>query len=110
MIFYISEILFRTFKFTTPLAVSQYLVRVLAPHLNGQDILSRSEINHWCTFSNLKLSGGELEAHLDCLNEALSTRTFLVGNSVSLADIYVFSVLYSEWLSFCHNSLPYLMN
>ncbi|KAG1651553.1 Bifunctional glutamate/proline--tRNA ligase [Nymphon striatum] len=85
--------------FTTSLAASQYLVRVFAPQLFGQDLLSRSEVNHWCTFSNLNLSGDASKTNtLDCLNKALSARTYLVGNSLSLADIYVFSSIYKDGL------------
>lgn len=84
--------------FSNVLAICQYLVRVFAPELGSQDLLAKTELNHWCNFSDVSLNvnGNALKEGLCILNRALAAKTFLVGNDVTLADINVFAALHGE--------------
>lgn len=61
-----------------------------------------SQIDHWLEFSATKLSSCSLfTSAINELNHCLSLRTYLVGNSLSLADLCVWATLkgtiYSAW-------------
>uniref|UniRef100_A0A8C3HGL0 Glutamyl-prolyl-tRNA synthetase 1 n=1 Tax=Chrysemys picta bellii TaxID=8478 RepID=A0A8C3HGL0_CHRPI len=62
--------------------------------LYGSNLLEHTEIDHWLEFSATKLStGAQFGSALLELNHCLSLRTYLVGNSLSLADLCVWAVL-----------------
>lgn len=53
-----------------------------------------SQIDHWLEFSATKLSSSDLfTSAVKELNHCLSLRTYLVGNSLSLADLCVWATL-----------------
>lgn len=53
-----------------------------------------SQIDHWLEFSATKLSSCDrLTSAINELNHCLSLRTYLVGNSLTLADLCVWATL-----------------
>lgn len=53
-----------------------------------------SQIDHWLEFSATKLSSCDLfTSAINELSHCLSLRTYLVGNSLSLADLCVWATL-----------------
>ncbi|XP_019372022.1 PREDICTED: bifunctional glutamate/proline--tRNA ligase [Gavialis gangeticus] len=81
--------------FTDANSIARYLARVAtSAGLYGSNILEHTEIDHWLEFSATKLSApSEFPSAIHELNHCLSLRTYLVGNSVSLADLCVWAVL-----------------
>uniref|UniRef100_A0A8C5TQN1 Bifunctional glutamate/proline--tRNA ligase n=1 Tax=Malurus cyaneus samueli TaxID=2593467 RepID=A0A8C5TQN1_9PASS len=74
---------------------TRYLARVAASAgLYGSNLLEHTEIDHWLEFSATKLSTvSQFPSAIQELNHCLSLRTYLVGNSLSLADLCVWAVL-----------------
>ena len=63
----------------------------------GEDLVSNTEIDHWLTFSLGPLGNhGEFKNALNYLNDILAPITFLVGDSVSIADYVVFGTLFGS--------------
>ncbi|KAG8443771.1 hypothetical protein GDO86_009088 [Hymenochirus boettgeri] len=90
-----------TISFTDVHSIIRYLAR-LAPDkgLCGSHLTEQTEVSHWLEFSQTKLmQKAEFAAGLEALNNSLSLRTYLVGNSVTLADMCVYSALEgsNEW-------------
>ncbi|XP_018117064.1 uncharacterized protein LOC100158287 isoform X5 [Xenopus laevis] len=90
-----------TISFTDVHSIVRYLAR-LAPHkgLSGAHLMEQTEVSHWMEFSQTRLmQKPEFCAGLQELNHCLSLRTYLVGNTLTLADICIFSALEasSEW-------------
>uniref|UniRef100_A0A4W5Q0W3 Bifunctional glutamate/proline--tRNA ligase n=1 Tax=Hucho hucho TaxID=62062 RepID=A0A4W5Q0W3_9TELE len=84
-------------------SITRYLAR-MAPSLGlyGSNMLEQTEVDHWLEFSAQRVCGQSgLAAALRELDKALELRTFLVGHSLTLADICVWAVLkgHSEWQS-----------
>uniref|UniRef100_A0A9L0RM17 Bifunctional glutamate/proline--tRNA ligase n=1 Tax=Equus caballus TaxID=9796 RepID=A0A9L0RM17_HORSE len=81
--------------FTDVNSILRYLARVAATAgLYGSNLMEHTEIDHWLEFSATKLSSCDLFASaVNELNHCLSLRTFLVGNSLSLADLCVWATL-----------------
>lgn len=82
-------------------SISRYLARV-APALGlyGANLMEQTEIDHWLEFSARRLCGqSDLTAAFSDLDKALSLRTFLVGHSLTLADLSVWAALkgHREW-------------
>ncbi|XP_071435096.1 bifunctional glutamate/proline--tRNA ligase isoform X4 [Pithys albifrons albifrons] len=76
-------------------SIARYLARVAASAgLYGSNLLEHTEIDHWLEFSATKLStASHFLSAVQELNHCLSLRTYLVGNSMSLADLCVWAVL-----------------
>ncbi|XP_054136277.1 bifunctional glutamate/proline--tRNA ligase isoform X4 [Melozone crissalis] len=76
-------------------SIARYLARVAASAgLYGSNLLEHTEIDHWLEFSATKLStASQFPSAIQELNHCLSLRTYLVGNSLSLADLCVWAVL-----------------
>ncbi|KAM5163294.1 bifunctional glutamate/proline--tRNA ligase isoform 4-T4 [Mantella aurantiaca] len=56
--------------------------------------MEQTEVNHWMEFSQTRLKDkSSFSAALQELNHCLSLRTYLVGDSLTLADISVYSTL-----------------
>ncbi|KAF5892564.1 bifunctional glutamate/proline--tRNA ligase isoform X2 [Clarias magur] len=90
-------------QFSDVNSITRYLARV-APSLGlyGSNMLEQTEVDHWLEFSARKLSGqSDLTPALTELNAALSLRTFLVGHTLTLADLCVWAALKGsgEWQS-----------
>uniref|UniRef100_A0A8C7S772 Bifunctional glutamate/proline--tRNA ligase n=1 Tax=Oncorhynchus mykiss TaxID=8022 RepID=A0A8C7S772_ONCMY len=83
-------------------SITRYLAR-LAPSLGlyGSNMLEQTEVDHWLEFSAQRVCGQSgLAAALGELDKALELRTFLVGHSLTLADICVWAALKGhEWQS-----------
>ncbi|XP_010776472.1 bifunctional glutamate/proline--tRNA ligase-like [Notothenia coriiceps] len=90
-------------QFNDTNSISRYLARV-APALGlyGSNMMEQTEVDHWLEFSARRLCGQSgVSAALGELDKALSLRTFLVGQSVTLADLSVWASLkgHAEWPS-----------
>ncbi|XP_053523284.1 bifunctional glutamate/proline--tRNA ligase isoform X2 [Artibeus jamaicensis] len=81
--------------FTDVNSILRYLARVATTAgLYGSNLMEHTEIDHWLEFSATKLSSCSLfTAAISELNHCLSLRTYLVGNSLSLADLCVWATL-----------------
>uniref|UniRef100_A0A7N5K3C8 Bifunctional glutamate/proline--tRNA ligase n=1 Tax=Ailuropoda melanoleuca TaxID=9646 RepID=A0A7N5K3C8_AILME len=81
--------------FTDINSILRYLARVATTAgLYGSNLLEHTEIDHWLEFSATKLSSCNLfTSAINELNHCLSLRTYLVGNSLSLADLCVWATL-----------------
>ncbi|KAL0969878.1 hypothetical protein UPYG_G00233690 [Umbra pygmaea] len=91
-------------QFSDANSITRYLAR-LVPELGlyGSNMLEQTEVDHWLEFSTQRVSGqSSLAVTLGELDKSLALRTFLVGHSLTLADICVWAALKgsSEWLSF----------
>ncbi|XP_071281906.1 bifunctional glutamate/proline--tRNA ligase isoform X6 [Agelaius tricolor] len=82
-------------SFTDVNSIARYLARAAASAgLYGSNLLEHTEIDHWLEFSATKLStASQFPSAIQELNHCLSLRTYLVGNSLSLADLCVWAVL-----------------
>ncbi|KAM6365598.1 bifunctional glutamate/proline--tRNA ligase isoform 2-T2 [Alca torda] len=82
-------------SFTNVNSIARYLARVAgSAGLYGSNLLEHTEIDHWLEFSATKLSTpSQFLSAVQELNHCLSLRTYLVGNSLSLADLCVWAVL-----------------
>ncbi|XP_052661266.1 bifunctional glutamate/proline--tRNA ligase isoform X3 [Harpia harpyja] len=82
-------------SFTDVNSIVRYLARVGgSAGLYGSNLLEHTEIDHWLEFSATKLStASQFLSAVQELNHCLSLRTYLVGNSLSLADLCVWAVL-----------------
>nr|XP_014425261.1 bifunctional glutamate/proline--tRNA ligase isoform X3 [Pelodiscus sinensis] len=81
--------------FTDVNSIVRYLGRVAtSAGLYGSNLLEHTEIDHWLEFSATKLyTSAQFASAVLELNHCLSLRTYLVGNSLSLADLCVWAVL-----------------
>lgn len=81
--------------FTDLHSILRYLARVaVSAGLYGSNQLEHTEIDHWLEFSATKLSSCDsFTSALNELNMGLSLRTYLVGNTLSLADLCVWATL-----------------
>lgn len=81
--------------FTDVNSILRYLARVATTAgLYGSNLMEHAEIDHWLEFSATKLSSCNLfTSAVNELNHCLSLRTYLVGNSLSLADLCVWATL-----------------
>ncbi|XP_028387128.1 bifunctional glutamate/proline--tRNA ligase isoform X2 [Phyllostomus discolor] len=81
--------------FTDVNSILRYLARVATTAgLYGSNLMEHTEIDHWLEFSATKLSSCSLfPPAVSELNHCLSLRTYLVGNSLSLADLCVWAAL-----------------
>ncbi|XP_030642053.1 bifunctional glutamate/proline--tRNA ligase isoform X1 [Chanos chanos] len=82
-------------------SITRYLARV-APSLGlyGSNMLEQTEVDHWLEFSVRRLCGqSKVAPALGELDRALALRTFLVGHSLTLADLCVWAALKGsgEW-------------
>nr|XP_010941452.1 glutamate--tRNA ligase, cytoplasmic [Elaeis guineensis] len=72
----------------------RYIGRVASiPNFYGQDALESGQIDEWLDYAPIFLSGSEFEGACSDVDGYLSLRTFLVGYSLSIADIAVWSGL-----------------
>ncbi|XP_058525175.1 bifunctional glutamate/proline--tRNA ligase [Ochotona princeps] len=81
--------------FTDINSILRYMARVAnRVGLYGSNLLEHTEIDHWLEFSATKLSSCDMfPSAVNELNHCLSLRTYLVGNSLSLADLCVWATL-----------------
>ncbi|XP_062828337.1 bifunctional glutamate/proline--tRNA ligase isoform X5 [Anolis carolinensis] len=76
-------------------SIARYLARVAtSAGLYGSNLLEHTEIDHWLEFSTTRLSApDDFALAVQDLNNALSLRTYLVGDCLSLADFSVWATL-----------------
>uniref|UniRef100_A0A8C2DY68 Bifunctional glutamate/proline--tRNA ligase n=1 Tax=Cyprinus carpio TaxID=7962 RepID=A0A8C2DY68_CYPCA len=87
-------------QFSDVNSITRYLARV-APALGlyGSNMMEQTEVDHWLEVSARRLCAqSDLSSALGDLDKALALRTFLVGRSVTLADLCVWALkLKSTW-------------
>ncbi|GBM15901.1 Bifunctional glutamate/proline--tRNA ligase [Araneus ventricosus] len=81
-------------SFTSVYSICRFLARTTAPALYGNNILEKTEVDHWLEFCSRKYTVPEFKESLKKLDSTLSMVTFLVGDALTLADICVWSLLY----------------
>lgn len=98
-------------QFSDVNSITRYLARV-APALGlyGSNMMEQTEVDHWLEFSARRLCAqSDLSSALGDLDKALALRTFLVGRSVTLADLCVWAALKGNGESQAKpNSYPHL--
>uniref|UniRef100_A0A9J8DMD9 Bifunctional glutamate/proline--tRNA ligase n=1 Tax=Cyprinus carpio carpio TaxID=630221 RepID=A0A9J8DMD9_CYPCA len=98
-------------QFSDVNSITRYLARV-APALGlyGSNMMEQTEVDHWLEFSARRLCGqSDLSSALGDLDKALALRTFLVGHSVTLADLCIWAALKGNGESQAKpNSYPHL--
>ncbi|RXN10458.1 bifunctional glutamate proline--tRNA ligase isoform X3 [Labeo rohita] len=111
-------------QFSDVNSITRYLARV-APALGlyGSNMMEQTEVDHWLEFSARRLCGqSNLSSALGDLDKALALRTFLVGHSLTLADLCVWAALKGNgesqvkpssyphvcrWFSFLSSQVPF---
>lgn len=111
-------------QFSDVNSITRYLARV-APALGlyGSNMMEQTEVDHWLEFSARRLCGqSDLSSALADLDKALALRTFLVGHSVTLADLCIWAALKGNgesqakpssyphlcrWFSFLSSQVPF---
>ncbi|XP_042489768.1 glutamate--tRNA ligase, cytoplasmic-like [Macadamia integrifolia] len=90
----------------------RYLGRVAAiPNFYGQDALEAGQIDEWLEYASIFSRGSEFESGCTYVDEFLLLRTFLVGSSLSVADIAIWAGLAGKCLfasirqHFCYHFL-----
>lgn len=77
-------------------ATSNDLIRILENTFNKSvGSLQRVTMNHWLSFSLILEE--EIPKSLDYLDKTLGPLTYLVGESLSVSDLAVFSALYGKY-------------
>ncbi|CAL4976890.1 unnamed protein product [Urochloa decumbens] len=72
--------------------ILRYIARAATvPSFYGQDAIQAAHVDQWLEYAPVILSGSEFEAACSFLDGFLASRTFLVGYSLSIADILVWS-------------------
>ena len=83
-------------------SIARYFAMTANTALYGEsDILQRTEIDHWLTYTLGPLSCQvEFEEALKYLDSILEPSTYLVGKTVSIADYVVYGFLFTngQWL------------
>ncbi|XP_056623093.1 bifunctional glutamate/proline--tRNA ligase isoform X2 [Triplophysa dalaica] len=105
-------------------SITRFFARV-APALGlyGSNMMEQTEVDHWLEFSARRLCGrSNLSLALLEVDKTLALRTFLVGRSVTLADLSVWSALKGNaesqvksgsyphlcrWFSFMSSQVPF---
>uniref|UniRef100_A0A671N8F5 Bifunctional glutamate/proline--tRNA ligase-like n=1 Tax=Sinocyclocheilus anshuiensis TaxID=1608454 RepID=A0A671N8F5_9TELE len=111
-------------QFSDVNSITRYLARV-APALGlyGSNMMEQTEVDHWLEFSARRLCAqSDLSSAMGDLDKALELRTFLVGHSVTLADLCVWAALKGigesqakpnsyphlcRWFSFLSSQVPF---
>uniref|UniRef100_A0A8C2JXX8 Bifunctional glutamate/proline--tRNA ligase n=1 Tax=Cyprinus carpio TaxID=7962 RepID=A0A8C2JXX8_CYPCA len=97
-------------QFSDVNSITRYLARV-APALGlyGSKMMEQTEVDHWLEFSARRLCGqSDLSSALGDLDKALALRTFLVGHSVTLADLCIWAALKGQSFILKSHSYPHL--
>ncbi|XP_062303678.1 bifunctional glutamate/proline--tRNA ligase isoform X2 [Osmerus eperlanus] len=90
-------------QFSDANSIMRYLARA-APSMGlyGSNVMEHTEVDHWLEFGASRVCGqSSLAVALAELDKALALRTFLVGHSLTLADLSVWASLKgnAEWQS-----------
>ncbi|KAJ1283293.1 hypothetical protein BS78_03G117300 [Paspalum vaginatum] len=72
--------------------ILRYIARVaIVSNFYGQDAIQAAHVDQWLEYAPVILSGSEFEASCSFIDRYLACRTLLVGYSLSVADIAVWS-------------------
>ena len=84
-------------KDVTAVMVLNWSMEMEEGHLEEPNLEANTEIDHWLTFSLGPLGcHGEFKNALDYLDDVLGPITFLVGDSITIADYVVFGTLFAS--------------
>lgn len=84
-------------KKALPYGTSNDLIRILENAFNKSvGPLQRVTMNHWLSFS--LILDEEIPKSVEYLDKILGPLTYLVGESLTVSDLAVFSVLYGKYL------------
>ncbi|WCJ26817.1 Glutamate--tRNA ligase cytoplasmic [Euphorbia peplus] len=77
------------------LVILRYIARVASkvPNLYGKDAFDSSQIDEWLEYSHILSAGSKFESACSYVNSYLEKSTFLVGYSLSIADLAIWSGL-----------------
>lgn len=90
-------------KKPVPYGSSNDLIRVLENAFNkSAEPLQKVTVNHWLSFS--LILENEMPKSLEYLDKTLGPLTYMSGESLSVADLAVFSVLHGELYICYHNN------
>ncbi|CAA0840069.1 Glutamyl/glutaminyl-tRNA synthetase- class Ic [Striga hermonthica] len=74
--------------------ILRYIGRISTlPNFYGQDAYESSKIDEWIDYAPVFGSGSEFEGACGFVDEYLLQNTFLVGNSLSIADVSIWAAL-----------------
>ncbi|KAI8889086.1 nucleic acid-binding protein [Backusella circina FSU 941] len=86
-------------KVDSATAIIKYIAAKTKPELLGADKLEQAQIDEWLSLCNVSLRGGskkEVVSIVDKkLNDHLNSKTYLVGNHLTVADIVVFASIHA---------------
>ncbi|XP_071444312.1 eukaryotic translation elongation factor 1 epsilon-1 isoform X2 [Hetaerina americana] len=84
------------------------------PKALGASLVEEAEIRQWLEFAlilfNLSNNGLVRRTMFKVLNEALSSRTFLVGNRITVADVMMYQTLHSYLMDMSYGEKEQLMH
>ncbi|XP_038718015.1 glutamate--tRNA ligase, cytoplasmic-like [Tripterygium wilfordii] len=73
-------------------ALLRYIGRIATiPNFYGQNAYESAKIDEWLEYAPIFSTGSEFENACNCVDKHLESCTFLVGNSLSIADIAIWS-------------------
>lgn len=82
-------------KKPVPYGTSNDLIRILENSFNkSAEPLQKVTMNHWLSFS--LILDDEIPKSIEYLDKTLGPLTYLVGESLSVSDLAVFSVLFGK--------------
>ena len=87
------------------LHLEQNIIKTASEFVWRDNIEKNTEIDHWLTFTLGSLSNtADFKKALEYLESILAPVTFLVGDSISIADYVVFGTLYASgfWMVSLH--------
>uniref|UniRef100_A0A8C4QFV1 Nuclear-export cofactor Arc1-like N-terminal domain-containing protein n=1 Tax=Eptatretus burgeri TaxID=7764 RepID=A0A8C4QFV1_EPTBU len=84
----------RRTTFNTSNSICRYIARLIPKHgLYGGNLLEQVEVDHWLDFADRLADPTEFPRALAALQHNLSLRSYLVGHSLTLADLAVWATL-----------------
>ncbi|XP_076817359.1 bifunctional glutamate/proline--tRNA ligase-like [Clavelina lepadiformis] len=97
-------------KLRGDIQVARFIARLITNqnggrNLTGDSPIIKTEVDHWISFATSselqRQNGDEFTLSLKALDSVLALRTFLVGNSITLADVVVWATLRgcNRWLN-----------
>ncbi|ESO04653.1 hypothetical protein HELRODRAFT_78758, partial [Helobdella robusta] len=86
---------FRNISLTNVSSICRFLSREVSElNLYGKTSIEKAQVDHWLEFSTLTLpSANHMQESIKYLDYILASSTYLVGDAISLADIFVWAAL-----------------
>ncbi|GFO21484.1 bifunctional glutamate/proline--tRNA ligase [Plakobranchus ocellatus] len=84
--------------FTASTSIVRYIARCFpASSMYGNDVLQKAEIDHWLNFAFGRLaSSTDYKEAMEYLDKVLRPATYIVGSSLSIADLGLWETLHSS--------------